>query len=220
MIIGLGEALVSGGAKKTGNSALAAMEKSGYLSDEFIQNYKSGASGAVIVGGNFMDYLNELEGLDAKISAENAQQRTEWFGATSSVDVSSGIPSLDKNGNDAHKNKWSMTVNEGYYNPDAIKNLAKWEKEGLIGMLEKDLDNKEKSSGVIKKIEEQLKVDRSFTKEAELLLHGGSDILQMNAERFAQAITDIETAYENAYTNDTEFPIGEKINIQSIFQAQ
>lgn len=219
-VLGLGEALASRGAKKTGSSALAAMEKSGYLSEEFIQKYKSGATGAVIAGGNFIDYVNELEGLDTKINAENARQRLEWFGATSSVDVSNGTPVLDENGNDEYKGRWTITVNEGYYNVNAIKNLAKWEKEGLAGVLDQEIRNRDIRIEIIDRIESQLKSDKTLTQEATILLHGGGDILQMDSEKFAQTIQDIEKAYTNAYKESDKKSQDKAIKIQSIFQKQ
>lgn len=103
---------------------------------------------------------------------------------------------------------------------NAIKNLAKWEKEGLTGVLEQEIRNRDIRIEIIDSIESQLKSDKNLTQEATVLLHGGGDILKMDSEKFAQTIQDIENAYTNAYKENGGKPLGELLEIQSILQKQ
>lgn len=87
-------------------------------------------------------------------------------------------------------------------------------------MLDQDIWSKDTGKAIIDRIESQLKSDKTLTQEATILLHGGGDILQMDSEKFAQTIQDIEDAYTNAYSGNAQQPFGQSLEMQSILQKQ
>lgn len=200
LVFGIAQGISEGSATKTGDKTFSLLEKSGMFNQTFLGEYQAGGKAATNAVGNVLDYIHELNRIEAELTEVDRNHKLEWFGASSSFTAGA----------------LTGRVNSGYYNAGALLDLKRWEEHGLRSMVGETVDDGKKISAMITDLQTKLEAEGNYGEEVRILLDGNGSIFGMDVSKSDEAVEVIEKAYENI--GEGNKICGKSLDIQYMFQ--
>ncbi len=121
------------------------------------------------------------------------QAKMEWFGAGGDYNASYSSELYGRND--------PAVIQSNIYDPDVIRGMIRWEKEGIAGWIgwEDDAITKDMAKDIKGYLPVYCKSDAQQIEECLALLNGGYEIIELqDTERFSKNIEAIQLAYQDA----------------------